>query len=84
VFDNDNTLNFLKLLDSGAADKIYDQYSIQIFVKLIWQMYLPQIIIWEFVPYCIYALCMAFLTSSMEWNYVNKMKILDDETGEVI
>ena len=83
IFTGDNTIKFIRLLDLDAADEMYDQYSIKIFIQLMWDHMRPFIIKYEFMPYVFYLFCFILLTSSVEYNYVNKMMVLDHQ-GNVI
>ena len=83
IFNGDNTIKFIRLLDLEAADEMYEQYSIKIFIQLMWDHVRPFIIKYEFFPYVLYLFCFILLTSSVDLNYINKLKLVDSE-GNVI
>ena len=50
------------LLTYKARSKIYIQKSVRVFVKLIWELYQPQIVRKIFLPYLFYMMIIMYLS----------------------
>lgn len=62
IFEGDNAREFILLLTYKARSKIYIQKSVRVFVKLIWELYQPQIVKKIFMPYLFYMMIIMYLS----------------------
>jgi hypothetical protein len=46
--------------------------------------YKPEILMWEFYPYLIYLAMLILMTSVEQVNFLNFIRIFDNETGETV
>lgn len=83
IFDEDNTENFVKLLNDKGSTQLYGQSSIKVFIELMWDIFQTRIIKFQFIPYCIYLAAFFVLTSITEINPMDSMKLIDQD-GNIV
>ena len=62
---------------------MFEQYTIKVFVELMWQEYRPLILYFEFLPYMMKLFCFFMLSSAMKLNYINIMTVYEDDLDGV-
>jgi hypothetical protein len=54
---------------------VFEQFTIKVFVELMWQKYRPEIIKYEFIPYVGKLFSFFMLSSALNLNYINEMTV---------
>ena len=73
IFEGDNTERLIELLHREANDEVFNQFSIQVFLDLLWEHYFWPILSHEFLLYVCYLLCFVILVATEDWSYMNAM-----------
>ena len=74
IFEGDNTFRLIDLLHREANDEVFNQFSIQVFLDLLWEHYFWPIFSHEFLLFVAYLLCFVVLVASPgENSYMNAM-----------